>query len=61
MTKEPSINTYVDREGNELTAVPGSQMDLVLQENPVKWARVTERPAPRRSKAQAEETAEQSE
>lgn len=61
MSNEPTINTYIDGDGHELTAVPDSQMDLVLRENPLKWSRVVERSTSRRSKAKAEETTDSSE
>lgn len=63
MSNEPTINTYIDGEGHELTAVPDSQMDLVLRENPLKWSRIVEREqtTSRRSKAKAEETTGSSE
>lgn len=61
MSNAPSINTYVSDDGHELTAVPDSQMDLVLRENPRKWARVTERPSSRRSKGAEESTDKPSE
>lgn len=51
MSKGSSLHTYVNDDGFELTAVPDSQQDLVLRENPQKWARVVERPTSRRSKA----------
>jgi hypothetical protein len=61
MSKESSINTYLTEDGFELTAVPDSQMDLVLRQNPLKWSKVVERPPATRGKSPAKSTDEKPE